>query len=170
MKKHIIWQNIDLNIEDWKDGYEEYIEINNLEDRNPEDEDEIYDFMVDTNNLYLDDERCNLNKKVDGRILVIADIGRWDGRVQGYEILDDDISSILYSNCEYCKWYSDGYNIKFKGIHHDGVNHLEYRVIREDRNIENLLNDIYNGKEISRKKLNYYTRSLHPYVAEIYGW
>ena len=29
---------------------------------------------------------------------------------------------------------------------------------------------IFYGEEISRKKLNYYTRSLHPYVAEIYGW
>ena len=168
--KRTIWQNIDLKIEDWKDDYKEYIEINEFKALNPENEDEIYDFMIDTNNSYLDDERANLNKKIDGRILVLGDIGRWNGRFNGYKILDDNISSIFETDCDYCEWYSDGYNIKFKGIHHDGVNYAEYRVIREDRNIENLLDDIYDGKEISRKKLNYYTKSLHSYIAEIYGW
>ena len=168
--KRTIWQNIDLKIEDWKDDYKEYIEINEFKALNPEDENEIHDYMVDTNNLYLDDERLNLNKEIDGRILAIADIGRWNGRCSGYKILDNNISSILYTDCDYCEWYSDGYNIKFKGIHHDGVNYLEYRVIREDRNIDTLLRDIFYGEEISRKKLNYYTKSLHPYVAEIYGW
>ena len=100
----------------------------------------------------------------------MGDIGRWNGRVNGYRVLDNNISSILETDCDYCKWYSDGYNIKFKGHHHDGTNYYEYRVIRENRNIENLLDDIYDGKEISRSKLNYYTRSLHPYIAEIYGW
>lgn len=168
--KKTIWQNIDLKIEDWKDDYKEYIEINEFKALNPENEDEIYDYMVNTNDLYLDDERLNLNKEIDGRILVIADIGRWYGRAQGYKILDNNISSILDTDCDYCEWYSDGYNIKFTGHHHDGVNYLEYRVIREDRNIDNLLRDLYYGEEISRKKLNYYTKSLHPYVAEIYGW
>ena len=156
--KRTIWQNIDLKIEDWKDDYKEYIEINKFKALNPENEYEIYDY------------RSNLNKEIDGRILAIADIGRWNGRCSGYKILNNNISSILYTDCDYCEWYSDGYNIKFKGHHHDGVNYLEYRVIREDRNINNLLRDIFYGEEISRKKLNYYTRSLHPYVAEIYGW
>ena len=35
---------------------------------------------------------------------------------------------------------------------------------------EQALDDIYNGREISRSKLNYYTRSIRPYVAKIYGW
>ena len=163
MKKHIIWSNINLKIEDWKDFLEKYHpDIN--------DKYEQMNLIREMNSEYLWDERANLNKKIDGRILVLGDIGRWDGRVNGYKILDDNISSILETDCDYCEWYSDGYNIKFKGIHHDGVNYAKYRVIREDRNIHNLLDDIYNGKEISRKKLNYYTRSLHPYVAEVYGW
>ena len=161
--KKTIWQNIDFKVEDWKDFLEEY---------HPDvtDEYEQMDLIREMNSEYLWDERANLNKKIDGRILVLGDIGRWDGRVNGYKILDNNISSILETDCDYCEWYSDGYNVKFKGIHHDGVNYAEYRVIREDRNIENLLDDIYDGKEISRKKLNYYTKSLHSYVAEIYGW
>ena len=161
--KRIIWQNIDLKIEDWKDFLEEsFPTVTN--------EYEQLNLIQELNSEYLWDERANLNKKIDGRILVIGDIGRWNGRSNGYKILDNNIASILETDCDYCEWYSDGYNIKFKGHHHDGVNYLRYRVIRENRNIDNLLNDIYDGKEISRKKLNYYTRSLHPYVAEVYGW
>lgn len=167
--KHIIWSNIDLDVDDWRDGYKEFLEINEI-DGDPEDEESIYEWMLETNNMYLDDERANLNKATSGRILIIADLGLWDGRKQGYKIINGNISDILYDACDYVEWYGDGYNIRATAHHHDGTNYYEYRVIREDRNIDNLLDAIYNGEEISRKKLNYYTKSLYPYVAKIYGW
>lgn len=172
MKKHIIWSNIDLNIDDWRDGYKEFLEINEM-DEDPDDEDAIRAWMNDTNDEYLDDQRVNLNKTVDGRILVIADLGLWNGRVPGYKILGNNINDIFDINSrgfDYAEFYGDGRNIKATEIHHDGTNVYEYRVIREDRNIDNLLAAIYNGEKISRKKLNYYTKSLYKDVAEIYGW
>ena len=169
MKKHIIWSNIDLNVDDWKEAYKEFIEMNEL-DNDPNDENAIYEYMVETNNQYFDDERINLKQYVDGRILVVADLGLWNGRGQGYKILKQDIAEILSDDSDYVEWYGDGYNIRATAYHHDGTNYYEYRVIREDRNIYNLLDDIYSGKEISRHKLNYYTKSLYPYVAKIYGW
>lgn len=164
MKRHVIWSNRNLDINDWKDFLEEeYPEVT--------DEYEQYNLIEDMNMEYLRDERCNLSEKVDGRILVIADLGLWYGRKQGYKILGNTISDILYDeDGEYLEWYGDGYNIKATVSHHDGTNFYEYRVIREDRNIENLLDAIYNGEEINRKKLNYYTKSLYPYIAKIYGW
>lgn len=119
---------------------------------------------------YLEDERMNLDISTDGRILVIADLGFWFGRRQGYKIINRNVSNILYDDADYVEWYSDGHNIKATAIHHDGTNYYEYREIREDRNIDNLLNAIYNGEKITRQKLNYYTKSLHPYVAKVYGW
>lgn len=119
---------------------------------------------------YLDDERFNLDIPTDGRILVIADLGLWDGRRQGYKIINRNVSDILYDEADFVEWYSDGYNIKATAYHHDGTNYYEYREIREDKNIDNLLDAIYNGEEITRRKLNYYTKSIHPYVAEVYGW
>lgn len=171
MKKRIIWSNVNLEIsEDWREGYKEFLEINNL-DRDPNDDDELYEWICDTNYQYLGDERMNLDKMVDGQILVIADLGLWNGRVTGYDIIDSkNIKDILYCKADMCEWYSDGYNIKSTQYHHDGTNYLEYRIIREDRNIDNLLDDIYNQKPITRKKLNYYTKSLHPAVAKVYGW
>lgn len=170
MKKHIIWSNMNLDIEDWREDYKESCENNDME-YDPNDEYAIYEWMMETNKEYLDDERMNLSKVVDGRILVIGNLGLWNGRVQGYKIIGSGkISDILYSECDYAEWYGDGYNIRSVGVHHDGRNYAEYRVIREDRNIENLLDDIYDGKEISRAKLNYYTKSLYPAVAKVYGW
>ena len=171
MKKRVIWSNMDLKIEDWKDGYEEYLEINEIEDADPNDEDAIYEWMNETNDMYFEDEYTNLNKKIDGRILVIADLGLWDGRKQGCKIIEGkNIADILYTDCDYAEWYSDGYNIRCTAHHHDGTNHYLYRVIRENRNINNLLDAIRNGEEVTSKKLNYYTKSLHKDVAEIYGW
>ena len=107
----------------------------------------------------------------DGRILLIADLGLWNGRRPGYQIREGNVKNILYDgDADYIEWYSDGYNIKATAAHHDGTNFYEYRVIREDRNIQNLLDAIYNGEEITRKKLNYYTKSLEPYVRKIYNW
>ena len=171
MKKRVIWSNTDLDIKDWKDGYKEYLEINERDDEDPNDEDAIYNWMWETNGYYLDDERCNLNKRVDGRILVIGNLGFWNGRASGYKIIDScNIRDILYSDCDYVEWYGDGHNIHSVEHHHDGTNYCLYRVIREDRNIDNLLDVIYNGEEISRSKLNYYTKSLYKDVANIYGW
>ena len=170
MKKRIIWSDIDLNPEDWRKDYEEVARENEW-DEDTSDPDNLWQYMIATHNTYLDDERYNLNKYLDGRILIIADLGLWNGRKQGYKIIDGNISNILYDNdADFIEWYADQYNIRATAHHHDGTNHYLYREIREDRNIQILLDDIYNGREISRSKLNYYTRSIRPYVAEIYGW
>ena len=41
--------------------------------------------MYEINNRYLDDERVNLNIQLDQPILVIADLGLWNGRRTGYQ-------------------------------------------------------------------------------------
>ena len=98
MKKQIIWSNMNLNVDDWKDDYKEYLEINGLDDHDPNDEDDIYEWMVETNGMYWDDARINLDKQLDGRILVIADLGLWNGRTQGYKILSSrNLNGIISS-------------------------------------------------------------------------
>jgi hypothetical protein len=168
MKKHYIWQNTDLKIDDWRDGYIEFCEINNI---TPGGDDDLYDWMIDTNFNYLDDEYYNLNSTIAEQILLIADIGRWNGRVDGYKILKTrNLNEILNITDDQFEIYGDGKNIRATGAHHDGVNYYLYRAIRSDRNIENLLNAIYNGETITPAKLNYYTRSIYPDVAAVYGW
>ena len=61
---------------------------------------------------WLDDERSNLNKEVDGIIVVFGNLGLWNGRRQGYQILGSTIADILKSQCDDAEWYGDGYNIR----------------------------------------------------------
>ena len=66
MKKHIIWSNMNLDIEDWRDYYQEYLEYNGFDERHNNDDD-LYKWMMETNDEYLADERCNLNINTEGR-------------------------------------------------------------------------------------------------------
>ena len=53
--RHIIWSNMNLEADDWRDSYKEYLEINGLDD-DPNDENKLYEYMVETNDDYLSDE------------------------------------------------------------------------------------------------------------------
>ena len=62
--KHIIWGNRNLDVDDWIDAYKEFLEINKI-DGDPNDEDVLYNYMIETNDMYLDDEDYT-NKYVIG--------------------------------------------------------------------------------------------------------
>ena len=133
-------------------------------------DDMIYEEKSELENLYFDDEMENLNLRLDGRILAIADMGLWNGRHQGYKIGKNNLNEVMTLGNEYMiEIFQDEHDIKKISSHHDGTNFITFREIREDRDIDKLLSDIYNGKEISRQKLSYYTKSLNGYVDEIYG-
>ena len=164
MEKFTIWSN-NLDYDDWK---------NDLEELYPDysDEDRI-SLMYDINNEYLEDERVNLDIQLDRPILVIADLGLWNGRFSGYkEIGSGRISECLYSNTDYCTWYVDGYgDLRCDAVHHDGTNHYLYRTYKEnvsDTQIENLKNKIYEGT-VTRRDITRITRRIGDAIAEVYG-
>ena len=132
----------------------------------------ITDKIYDNIDRWFDDETENLHKPLEGRILAIASMGLWNGRRTGYKILDNNLSEVLTSTigCDEKEVYFDGHNIKAEGYHHDGHNYVEFREIREDKNIDKLLNKIYDNEPISRSELNYYTKPLGKYVKQIFGW
>ena len=167
--KHTIWSNLDLNIEDWREDFKMFREEDGIEEEF--DDDELSEWAYNTNADCLDYERANLNIEVDGEILVIADLGLWDGRHSAYKMLEsNNIRDILYSDCNLAKWYSDGKDIRFKGLHHDGINNYLYRVVEDGSDIDELLDKIYNQEPITDEEIEKYTKSLHPYVAKTYGW
>lgn len=133
-------------------------------------DEKVQDFVYSQIDSDYDDERINLNRELDGRVLCIANLGLWNGRRSGYKILGTNLKDVLYNiACDEVKIYADQYNIKAEGYHHDGSHYVEYREIREDRNIQNLLDKLYMGEPVSRSEVNYYTKSLRPYLEEIYG-
>ena len=172
MKHTTIWKSYGMydlkELEEFEKDVKNLLEEDAVENITEETiTDEVY-FQIDQN---FGDETMNLNKNLDGRILCIADMGLWNGRRTGYKILGNNLNEILTAGigCDEKEVYCDSYNVYAHGYHHDGSNSVEFREIREDRNIENLLNKLYNNEEVTRKEINYYTRSLKPYIKQIYG-
>lgn len=98
-----------------------------------------------------------------------GDLGLWNGRKQGYQILGDNIAGILQSTQYDAEWYGDGYDIRGRMSHHDGTNYVLYRVAENRDDAERIAAKIYNY-EIDENGFRQVTRSLHPYVAAVYGW
>ena len=165
---HTIWQNTDLKIEDWKDF---------LEDEHPDvtDKNEQYALIEQLNNIYLSDERMNLNEFVEsGKIIAIADLGLWDGHHSGYHIIrSGNIRDCLYSDCDYLHWYVDRYgDMRCTAHHHDGINRYLYREVKPgitETQLGNLCEKIYQGT-FTQNDISRYTRKLGPYIQKIYGW
>lgn len=165
-EKHIIWSNHNLDFEKWKaELKEEYPHMT---------ENDLISQMYETNNNYLDDERINLNIQMPRDILVIADIGRWNGRFSGYaEIKSGNIKDCLYSECDYTEWFVDkSGDFRCDAYHHDGVNHYLYRALRDgasDVQIERLKDLIYCNK-VTDKDIKAVTERLGDKIGEVYGW
>ena len=100
--RHVVWSNENLDLEDWRAD---------LEEEHPGySDDKLYEIMCDTNASYLEDERANLNIQLAQPILVIAELGLWDGKHMGYkEIESGNVRDCLYSNYDYTTWYVDRY-------------------------------------------------------------
>lgn len=140
-------------------------------------QDDIYKEQATLEEIYFDDEMVNMDRLLDGEILVIASLGLWNGRRQGYKILrNQNLNNILTcaGGYDYFEVYADEKNILAECIHHDGRNYLQFREIRPERKdtraYQKLISDLYYGRDISQQQLNYVTRSVRPYAAEIYGW
>ena len=96
-KRYIIWSNVNLDYErDWKaDLEEQYPDLS---------DDERMQIMYESNREYLDYERMNLNINLNTSILVIADLGLWNGRHQGYkEIESGNIKDCLSDESDMCE-------------------------------------------------------------------
>lgn len=176
MAKHnILWKSYGMySLKELKE-YEEQAKINLLNNEYTEEEiteEQITQEVYDDIDMDYDCEIDNLNVTLNGRILAIASMGLWDGRRTGYKILGHNLNEVVSCSigCDEKEVYCDGRNVLAKGYHHDGRNYVEFREIREDRNIDTLLEKIYNNKEVSRREINYYTRSLLPEVKKIYGF
>lgn len=165
-EKHEVWSDMDLDLDDWRDDLrEEYPEL---------DEDGLYAKMLELNSDYLDDERSNLKQSIGGSLLIIADLGLWNGRHQGYrEKADADLSDCLDYRYDSAEWYVDR-NGEFCGsqAHHDGTNHYVYRKIKDSAtndDIDDLEVKLYDGTA-TQKDIDRVTEKLGDRVAKVYGW
>ena len=156
-QKRVIWSN---------DDYDEWAEAMADEITDEEITPEYYGFCREND---LDDERANLNVEVDGYIVAFASLGLWNGRRNGAKLVGTNVRDILYSNEDYVTWYCDPYNVKAEMIHHDGTNYVIYRVANNKEYAEHLVDKIAYGN-MSEEEFRKRTKSLRPYVANVYGF
>lgn len=164
--KHGIWSNFYFDYD---------AELHFLEETYPNESEDFYDEVIwekqeDTFNV----ARSNLNIRLGNPILVIADLGLWNGRCSGYkEIESGNIADCLSSQCDYATWYVDKRgDLRFEGKHHDGTNHYLYRVWKTEASEtakDNLRAKLYDGTA-TRADITRVTRRLGDYIAEVYGW
>ncbi len=165
-EKRVIWSDIDLDLKDWiTDLVEEYPDL---------DEDDLTVKMYEINAEYLGDERINLNVECGSDIIVFGDIGTWQGRAEGYKIIESgNIRDCLYSECDMAEWYVDREGeFRSRQIHHDGTNYLYYRTFKsglsyDDR--EDFLEKFYDGKA-TQDDIDRVTEKLGKTIGEVYGW
>ena len=121
------------------------------------------------------DERTNLDIQLNENIVAIADVGRWNGRFSGYQLIDSgNIKDCLdFRSCDFGKWWVDERgNFRSELHHHDGTHRVLYRAFKEgvsEEQIENFCDKIYNSK-LTQADVSRYTRRLGDDIAEVYGF
>ena len=164
--KHIIWSDINLDLDDWRESLEE------LYPNYPEDE--LYTIMYKSNAENLYDERENLNIQLPREIIVIGDLGLWNGRAHGYKMIESgNIKDCLQSDCDMNEWYVDKLgDLRCTAIHHDGTTYYLYRTFKDNATnsqIERLQEKLYDGTA-TRQDITRITRRLGDDIGAVYGW
>lgn len=134
---------------------------------NPTD-DEIYDEINECNAITFKDERFEFvtrDKHIEGTVIAVANVGRWNGRKDGIKVLQgfEDVMDFM-TRYDSFKIYIDRYNIKGIGHHHDGTDYLTFKEMHP-RYFRNDIEDIfisYDG-DVDRFVKNC-TRSLRKYT------
>ena len=162
MKKNVIWSNIDTDFDAWKEDMLAY----------GYDEDELtYERYYEDLDIWLDDEKMNLDKDVDGYIIAFATLGLWNGKARAASIYQGNINKILRNldSCDYEEWYCDRYNVRSTHIHHDGRNTILYRMVDTFEKAETII-DQFLFDNLEEEKIMKKTKSIRPYIAKVYGW
>lgn len=170
MKKTLVYTN-DISSEEFKEMLRDYMTDEEVSSMSY---DELYDRMSE----YLDNEYAqvceDLDRQFDMPILVIADLGLWNGRHKGSTLIRSGrLSDCFRTNCDCATWYVDGRkNLRCDASHHDGNNHYLYRVFKpgvSDTQIKNLQYKIADGTATSTD-ISRLTSRVGDAIAKIYGF
>lgn len=165
-EKSIIWASAELYMEGWEEYMDDnYPDITDYSNR--------LQMISDCNYDELEITRLDLDIKLGVPILVIAELGLWDGNHRAYkEIESGNIADCLYSDTDMTEWFVDkNGDLRADAFHHDGTNHYLYRVWKEyttEQQKQNLKNKILMGK-VTRRDITRATKRLGDYIADVYG-
>lgn len=166
--KRVLWSS-EIDFDAWRDDYKE--------DYPDATEDEIYEMINDQNYDDLVCERGILNINLPEPIIVIADLGLWDGRRTGHREIPGNIAKCLdtsVSSSYGATWYLDKQNdLVCDDMHHDGTNHYLYRTWKKTATPQqraNFISKIVTGETITRRDITRLTERLGDAICAAHGW
>lgn len=174
--KHIIWDNYEFDMEDFKTQLLESIREFGDDGECEETSESMLEQMVYEDlaeQLYC--EKQNLDIELPCSILAIADLGLWDGHRRGYKELGSNLKDCLVSGPDdaYSTWYVDEKGeFCYTGRHHDGTNEVIFRMVKgniSDTALQNFLSKVYDGT-VTSEDMSRYTMRLGDIVGDVYGW
>ena len=162
--KNIIWSN-EINLEDWQDFISENWPDEDLTEA------EQYQAVQTELEMQYDEERANLNVTLPGPVMVIADLGLWNGRRIAYKFIGSNLRDCLsVHEGDYVTYYVDELgDLCCDDTHHDGTNHYLFRMLKPDKSIGPLGRKFMRGT-VTRRDITNYTSSVGIYAADVYGW
>lgn len=122
----------------------------------------------------LEDERLNLNIPLQNGVIIIAELGFWDGTRNAYrEIAAQTIGDCLCVHEDFCRWYIDeNEDLRCNATHYDGTNHYLYREWRSNlshRAKETFRKKIVQG-DVTEREIKAYTRKIGDKICNVCGW
>lgn len=130
-------------------------------------------WYYDDMNMYFENEKYNLDVELPSEIIAFANVGRWNGRYNGYKVLGNNLNEIFNYGEDYNEWKVDQYGrVEQRATHHDGTNYVEYRLLKPtltDEQKENFFDRLdYEGMD--EKTMRRYTVRLGDVIGDVYGW
>ena len=168
-ERHLIYSSReDYDENEMRSAYKEFLSDNDL----VEDDYDYFRFVEDELEARYSDEKDNLSMPC-GQIIAIADLGTWRGRISGYKLSNKHNLNAIFAmlgDGDDVEIYVEGNDVKATVRHHDGVNYITFREVRDGINIKKLTNKIYYQEPISRQMISAYTKCLGDKVKQVYGW
>lgn len=163
----LIWTS-QPNFEDYRDDMRaDFPECSDLE---------LQEILTASNWDKLQFDREELAHRYNDSILVIADLGLWDGRHPGYKEIDScNLMDCFETSRDTLdiEWFVDkNGDLRCNDYHHDGTNHYLYRVWKDnisEAQKDNLRLKLYRG-EFSRADITHSTKRLGDEIGKVYGW
>lgn len=174
---NLVWTNYNLDLADFDEEIADFCDTYLGMD---EDEyyglieDELIVMMYDINDRQLEDIKYDIKKNLGMPILVIGQLGLWNGTASGYkEIPSGQLADCLYTEDDYSTFFvDDDGEFRCDGIHHDGTNHYMYRVWKKEVGqweMEELKDKLYHGSA-TMEDIDKYTDRLGYIFCDAYGW
>ena len=132
-----LFNNYDINNEDWVEAFKEHCEINEIElPTDVENSCEFYDWLNDQFSMMWEDFLTNLENDTENNVecVVTGKVGRWNGtfdiEAKPFDNLKRAVEACV-SNCDFVIISEINGTIDIEAIHHDGTDIFKIHKLNE---------------------------------------